>query len=410
MKVNQIAKAVAAVTTLGVFLAGCSGGDPTPTRATSTPTTNNTTTTLPTASGAPVVGGGGTVSVGGNAVIDDVAAKQMAQDAKLDQILAAANSANSNSKKAKDKANWAMWIGVGVAGAIAAGAVANGIRESRSEEEGAGFFGGLFGSHYGQTSDIAKAKAKEATDNVSKRLDSTDGKVAETKSAVESARASSDKQFGQVGSEVGQLKTAAGVNILTSAANLKATAAVGGKTEQILKGQDSQVAQMRTIKSGVDSINKTASAIQTSQEESAKTLAQMTKQLSDVEEVRQAMVKQMDTIVKQTSDEASKARLTMVFDEYKKQMDSTINAARDNVKQAYADAMKSNTPEMLAKAIVGEMSKNPQEAKLSVDGLNSAVSMLSNNVQFQDAVKKATREAMEDLQHDQSTGKRAAAN
>lgn len=355
MKVNQIVKAVATVTTLGVFLAGCSGGDATQSRAASTPNTNTNTPTLPNAGSTPTVGGGGTVTVGGNAVIDDIAAKQAAQDAKLDQILAEAKSANKNAKSAKTKSNWAMWIGGGVAAAIAAGAIANGIREARSEDKDGGFFGGLFGSHTGQNGDIAKKAADKAVIEMGNRLDKTDEKVANTKDTL-------DKGLENMGEQVGLLQVAAGANIVATLNNLKATGALGAKAEQLLKGQDGLAKELHivkaneeVIKGNTEAIKVSSAKILSSQDESSKnqaamaeTIAVMTQQLAQAETSRKAIKASLDAVVSNTSDETVKKQLQIAFADYKKSMDVSIDAAKGELMSAIAKSKVSQEDIALA--------------------------------------------------------------
>lgn len=375
MKVNKMIKAVAAVTTLGVFLAGCSGGNSTPTRSNTVPTPTTNTSTLPPASGTtPTVGGGGTVTVGGNAIEDDIRAAQIAQDAKLDQILKASKGAEDAANSAKDKANWAMWLGVGTVAAIAAGALFNAIRENNSED--GHFFSGLVGSNYGQRTDVARKEANKAVEaakvNTDNSLKPVNTKLDQANSGINTVRTEANANAKAMGKEVANLKNLAALNALVGITGIKATAAVGAKVEQALKGQDELAAKLRVVQANTDSIKTSALKIEASQDrsETAQNAAKaaletMKGQLEAAKTAQDEASQKLAKIIADSKDAEIVAQLT----QYNDALSAKISEAEQQLKESIEAVSKQfPTANEIVRALPAAQPPQPQILVVPVGG------------------------------------------
>ncbi|MBN8554609.1 MAG: hypothetical protein J0L93_04115 [Deltaproteobacteria bacterium] len=250
MKATQtVLKSVAAMTAMGIILAGCSGGS-TATRQTSntTPTTTVPTITVPSTVDT-------TTNTVGATATDDIAANTAAVNAlkaDLAQTLAASQAAASNSQSANNKNSWILGLAIAGVGLLALERVSTAVDTGNTvgpDGKKLGFGAGLGAGIFNSKTKMAQANAARAHDDARATSDHVI-KQAELTRGNTDANASDVKENTNVNADQTNRLVAGGIRV--SAANLAESKKVNGAVGEVANTQAQQGETINAMKAALD--------------------------------------------------------------------------------------------------------------------------------------------------------------
>jgi hypothetical protein len=335
-----IMKSVTTLATMGVILAGCSGGND-PVNRTPNPNQNQNTFQNPNPYNPGMGGGSGTVGVSGNEAIDDVNTKLDALNTKLDQTLDQASQANGNAKSSKKKANIAMWAALGIAGAMV---LERGVKAVDAFGTAEGDLGKAAGAFIGNDNTLYQREQMEKTvttpvnANVDRQSEITDSHMAQ---GFDDNQAGIDATYDQTrfaridiaGTSmlhIAQLAAAKQELDAKIAAVKSETHIINSRTEATQKEITNPETGLAALKKLQDQTSSTLTDVQTAQKDQAtkkdqtelNTLVTSIKTSFDAQaKIIEALDNAIPTLATKQEQDAANLKLTAAIDSYKAQVE-----------------------------------------------------------------------------------------